>query len=146
MLVRVAVFHLQRYLWAISMAKDEGRQVNCKAVLPIDVAKDCCNVKDVQSSFMKLMDIVIPGTLVCSSPVCGGLQLVIMPKTAYIVTYFATAAIVVTMPTAAIVVAMPTVVYPLACANTVGSVGDLAAADRKWLSSLESTKWLEHVK
>ena len=45
------------------MAKQEGRQVNCKAVLPIDVAKECCTARDIQSSFAKLLDIVIPGLL-----------------------------------------------------------------------------------
>ena len=45
------------------MAKQEGRQVNCKAVLPIDVAKECCTVRDIQNSFAKLLDIVIPGLL-----------------------------------------------------------------------------------
>ena len=58
---------MQRYLWAISMAKQEGRQVNCKAVLPIDVAKECCTARDVHSSFTKLLDIVIPGLLVHTS-------------------------------------------------------------------------------
>ena len=43
------------------MAKHEGQQVNCKAVLPLDMGKECCSARDIQSSFAKLMDIVIPG-------------------------------------------------------------------------------------
>ena len=34
----------------------------------------------------------------------------------------------------------------LLSAHAAGSVGELAAADKRWLSGLESTKWLEHVR
>ena len=81
-MVNASVFCLHRYLWAISMAKEEGRQVNCKAVLPIDVTKECCSVRDIQSSFAKLMDIVIPGLLVRTC-VYLGLWLVAMATDAY---------------------------------------------------------------
>jgi myotubularin-related protein 10/11/12 len=75
------------YLWAISMAKDKQAQVNSKAVLPINLAKVCCSVKDVHNSFSKLRDLVLPENF-----------------------------------------------------------SEMASSDKKWLSSLESTKWMDLVK